>query len=322
MASGNDSRLGIAKESTYGTRVAPTRFFPFNSEDFGFDFNRYFSPALGVGRWVRPSVTTTKGGSGSFNGDIPTTGFGYILDGLHGNTVTPVQDGATISYTQTHTLDTPPSKSFSVQVQTPPVTTSTLLPQDLTGVMFGGIALSWSAGGVLKWSVPTVVQNLDTTQSLATYTPPSAWTVLSFAGGSLSIGGTPITDITGDGSLTIGFNLRDDAFALGTTGLMAKPVETDRPTATGTFTSDFNDMTHFNRVVNNTVADVVLKFEGATIASTFKYTMQVTVPQCVFTSPRPNVDGPGPVSQTVNFSSAPSTSGPPVILYRSTDTVL
>lgn len=322
MATGNDARIGIAKETTYGTRVAPTRFFPFNAEDLGFEIQRYFSPALGTGRWTRPSVTTTKGGSGSINGDVPTTGFGYILDGLHGNTVTPVQDGATTSYTQTHTLDTAPSKSYSIQVQTPAVTSSTLIPQDLLGVKWAGLSLSWDSAGVLKWNIPTVVQNIDLAQSLATYTPPASWTVFSFAGGSLSIGGVTQTDITGSGNCDIGFSLRDDAFALGSSGLMATPIETDKPTGSGSFVADFVDLTHFNRVINNTVADVILKFEGAVIASTFKYTMQLTIPSCVFTSPRPNVDGPGPIQQTVNFSNAASTSLPPVIIYRSTDTTL
>lgn len=322
MASGNDARLGIAKETTYGTRVAPTRFFPFTAESLAFAYNRYFSAALGSGRWTRPSITTTKSGTGSISGEVTTTGLGYLLQGLHGNTVTPVQDGATTSYTQTHTLDTPPDKSFSIQVQTPPVTSATLVAQDLLGVMMSGITFSWDAGGVLMFEIPMIVNNMDTAQSLATYTAPSAWTMLSFAGGSLTIGGVAQTDITGSGSVTIANSLRDDAFALGSSGAMAKPVETDKPTGEGTFTADFVDLTHFNRVVNNTNADVVLKFEGATIASSFKYTLQVTIPDCVFTSPRPQVGGPGPVSQEVTFSNASTTNDPVVVLYRSTDTVI
>lgn len=322
MASGNDARLGVAKETTYATRVAPTRFFPFTAEGLAFQYNRYFSQALGSGRWARPSITTTKSGTGSLNGEVPTTGFGYLLQGLHGNTVTPVQDAATTSYTQTHTLDTAPDKSFTIQVQTPPVTSSTLVPQDLLGVMMSGLTLSWDAAGVLTWEIPCVINNLDTSQTLATYTAPTAWSMLSFAGGSLTIGGTPQADITGSGSINIGFNLRDDAFALGTTGTMAKPVETAKPTAGGQFTADFNDLVHYNRVVNDTSADVVLKFEGATIASTYKYTMQVTIPQCKFTQPRPQVGGPGPVTQEVTFENSAGTSQPPVILYRITDSVL
>jgi hypothetical protein len=75
---------------------------------------------------------------GPLAGEVPTTGFGYLLNGLHGNTVTPVQQAATTAYLQTHTLSSPPtSKSYSIQVQMPPVTSSTLVPIDYTGVTFG-----------------------------------------------------------------------------------------------------------------------------------------------------------------------------------------
>lgn len=322
MASGADARLGVAVETTYATRVAPTRFFPFTAEALAFAYNRYFSQALGSGRWARPSITTTKAGTGSLSGEVPTTGFGYLLQGLHGNTVAPVQDGVTASYTQTHTLDTPPSKSFTVQVQTPPVNTAVLLPQDLLGVMMSGLTLSWDAAGVLTWEIPCVINNLSTAEALAVYTAPTAWNMLSFAGGSLSIGGANQADITGGGSITIGFSLRDDAFALGTDGRMAKPVETDKPTASGTFTADFNDMTHYNRVVNDTAADVVLRFEGAVIASTFRHMLQVTIPASKFTQERPQVGGPGPVQQEVTFENSAGTSQPPVVVYRSTDIAL
>lgn len=322
MASGNDARLGIAIETTYATRVAPARFFPFTGEALGFAYNRYFSQALGSGRWARPSITTTKAGTGSLSGEVPTTGFGFLLQLLHNNTVTPAQDAATTSYTQTHTLDTPPAKSATIQVQTPPIQSSTLVAQDMLGVMFSGITLSWESAGVLTWEIPCLVNNLDTSQALATYVAPTSWSLLSFAGGSLSIGGVNQADITGSGTITIGFNLRDDAFALGTSGTMAKPVETAKPTAAGTFTADFNDLVHYNRVVNDTSADVILKFEGGTISGAFKYTMQVTIPACKFTQERPQVGGPGPVTQEVSFENSSGTSAPPVILYRSTDVVL
>jgi hypothetical protein len=322
MASGNDARLGIAKETVFGTRVAPTRFFPFNSEDFGYEYNRYSSPALGVGRWTRPSTVTTSAGSGALAGDVPTVGFGYLLDGLNGNTNTPAQQAATTAYLTTFTLDTAPSKSFTVQVGMPPVTSATLLPHELQGVRFGGITLSWDPASVLRFSIPTIVQKLDVSQTLATYTPPAAWDVLSFRGGDLKIAGVTVPDIIGSGSLTYATSQRDDAFALGTSGLMAQPVETDKPTASGTFTADFNDNTHLSRTINDTMADVVLRFEGAIIASTYKYALEMTIPDCKFTTGRPNVGGPGPVDQTVAFTNASATNDPPVITYMSTGATL
>lgn len=322
MPSGIDARIGIVNEVTYGTRVAPTRFLPLTAEDLGFTVNRYFSQAVGHGMWGRPSVVTTKVGSGSISGEVPTTGFGYLLNGLHGNVVTPVQQAATAAYLQTHTLNTPPSKSFTVQVQTPPVTSSTLLPHDMTGVMLSGITFSWDPGGVLSFEAPAIYQNLVTNQALATYTAPTAWSMLSFSGGSLTIGGVAEADITGSGSFSINYSLRDDAFKLGSSGLIAKPVLNDKPSAGGTFTADFEDNDNLTRTLANTVADVVIRFEGTVIASTYEYALEVTFPDCVFTTGRPTVGGPGPLSETVEFQTASTTNDPVVIAYTSTDTVL
>jgi len=322
MASGFDARIGIARETTYGTRVAPSRFLPLTAEDLGFEYSRYFSPAIGTGMWGRASVLTTAVGSGSISGDVPTTGFGYLLDGLHGNTVTPTQLGGTAAYEQVHSLSTPPSKSYTVQVQTPPVTSATLVPHDMLGVMLSGATFSWSPGGVLSFEMPAIVRELDLSQANAAYSAPAGYSLFSFQGGRVEIGGVLEGNIIGDGSLEIGYSLRDDAFSLGSAGRIAKPVLTDKPSASGSFTADFNDNTNLNRVVDNTIADVVLRFEGATIAGVNKFTFELTIPDCVFTSDRPTVSDPGPVQQTVRFESASSTNRPPVIRYVSTDTLL
>jgi len=323
MASGNDFRIALSKETVYGTRVAPARFLgSITGEDISFERARAFSAALGMGRWTRPSVLTTMAGTGSLSGEVPTTGFGYLLDTLHGNVTTPVQQAATIAYLQTHTLDTPPSKSYSIQKQVPPVLTSTLLPIEYWGAMFSGITLSWTTAGLFRFDMPTIVREENTAQTLVTYVAPTGWAPFGFQGGAVKIASVLEGNIVGDGSLTVGANMRDDAFALGTTGLMAKPVETDKPTASGTFTADFVDLANINRVANNTIADVELTFEGAIIASTYKFMLRITLPDCVFTSPSPTVDGPGPVQQEVTFTAASTTGDPVVILYQSTDVVI
>lgn len=322
MASGNDARIGFSKETVYGTRVVPARFFPFLSEGIDYAYSRVFVPALGMGMWSRPSRTSTQGGSGPLAIPVTTTGFGYLLDYLHGNTITPVQQGATAAYLQTHTLNTPPSKSASAQVQTPPRSTSTLLPQDFTGTMFGSLELSWGEDQAVNASFSVVVQKHDTTQTLATYVAPTAWSFFTFLDGSITIGGSNVTGVTGSGSLTIDIPLNSQT-TLGSGGLISKPVLNDKPTTTAQFTAQFEDFTHWNRVANNTIADLVVKFQHPTvIASTFFPYIEVTVPDCVFSSPRPQVNDAGPLSQAVTASSASSAGNPPVIKYQSTDVTI
>lgn len=322
MASGFQGRIGIAKETTFGTRVAPTRFPPFTAEDLGFTVNRATHSPLGQGMWGRVSVVTTKVGGGALSGDVMTTGMGYLLDGLHGETVTPVQEAATTAYLQTHTLTSPPDKTYSVQVQVPPPTSATLVPHDMLGVMMSGATFSWSQQGLLSFEIPTVYRDLDTSQSSAAYVPPNAYTVFSFKDGTVLVGGVAEANVLGDGSFSLGYSLRDDGFALGTGGLIAKPTLTAKPTATGTFTADFDGNTNLNRTLNNTIADVTLRFEGATIATTYKYMFEITIPDCVFTTGRPTVNTEGPIQQTVTFENSSSAGDPVVIKYRSTDVAL
>lgn len=322
MASGFAARIGVARETVFGTRVAPARFLPLTAEDLGFSYTRYRSPGIGSGMWGAPSIVTSAVGSGSISGDVPTTGFGYLLDGLHGNTVTPTVIGTTTAHEQVHTLNSPPSKSYTVQVQTPPVSSQTLVPHDMLGVMLSGATFSWSPQGVLSFAMPAIVRDLDLDQTNATYTAPTGYTLFSFQGGAIKIGGVAEGNIIGDGSLELGYSLRDDAFMLGSGGRIAKPVLTDKPSATGTFTADFEGNANLNRVINNTIADVVMTFTGPTIVGVNSYLFEMTIPDCVFTSPRPTVSGPGPVAQSVTFESASATGAPPVIRYVSTDTAL
>lgn len=322
MASGFQGKVGIGLETTYGTRVAPTRFPPFTAEDLGFTVNRAVHKPLGQGMWGQVSVPTTRVGGGSLSGDVMTTGFGYILNGLHGETVVPVQEAATIAYLQTHTLLSPPDKSYSIQVQVPPPTSSTLIPHDMLGVIMGGGTFSWDPQGLLSFEIPTIYRDLDLTQTNAAYVAPDAYTVFSFKDGSVLIGGVVETNVLGGGSFELSYPLRDDAFALGSGGLIAKPILTAKPTASGSFTADFNSNANLSRTLDNTIADVILRFEGSTIATTYKTMFEVTIPDCVFTTGRAPVNTEGPIQQTVTFSNSSSSGDPVVIKYRSTDTAI
>jgi hypothetical protein len=322
MAAGSDARVGIALESVYGTRVAPTRFLPINSHTRGFELARYYSPVLGVGRNARPSIQTTRSGTTTITGDVPTTGFGFLLNGLHSATVTPTQLGGTAAYEQVHTFATAPTKSFTIQDQMPPAGSSTLIPHDLTGVMFSGITINWDPEGSVSYEIPAPVQNLDTTQTLATYVAPAAYNLFSGAAGSVTVAAVAETNVLGTGSFTAGYSLRDNAYFLGGNGMIAKPAETDKPTYTATWTADFNDNVNIQRVLANTQADVVIKFEGAIIAAANRFTLEITIPDCVFTSTPPGLDGPGIVQQEVTVTASSSTGDSPQIRYISTDVTL
>jgi hypothetical protein len=319
MAIGLDVKIGAAKETTFGTRVTPSRFFEITEDGLDYEVNHYLSQGLGGGIWRRKRVQTTARGTGTLPMEVPTAGFGFWLDLLHNETVTPVQQGATAAYLQTHSLASTPAKSATIQIQRPPTVGSTLLSFDYLGCMCTEMEFSWSADGVLMVTPTLVMREQKTDQTLATPTPPAGSGLFSFKGGSVSIGGSSVADITGDGSVKVGYPMRDDAYALGSSGLIMKPLPNERPTGTGQFTADFTDITHYNRVLNDTIADVVVKFEGVTIAGAYKETLEITIPDCGFNGSAPQVKGAGPVSQEVQFENASATADVPSIKYISTD---
>jgi hypothetical protein len=323
MASGNDFRVALSKESTYGTRVAPARFFAITGEGIEFTRNRAFSAALGMGRWTRPSVLTNRSGAGPINGEVPSTGFRvsarrttrqHRYAGAAGSDASvsadPHAGHGTFEVVQHAEADAASHEQHARAV-------------GLHGAWsWGGISFAWTTNGLLTYSIPTVVQDETTGQTLATYVAPTAWLPYGYGAGSATIASVAETNVMGDGNVSIGYNLRDDAYALGTSGTMAKPVETDKPTATASFTADFNDLTNVTRVINNTVADLVLRFTGATISGTYTSYIEVTLKDCVFTTASPTADGPGPVQQSVTVTAASSSGNAPIIKYQSTDTTL
>ncbi len=121
--------------------------------------------------------------------------------------------------------------------------------------------------------------------------------------------------------MSFAWPLRQEPFFDGT-GTIGKPVPTDRPTAAGEITADFNGLTHYNRVVNSTIADVVLTFTGAVIEGAHSQQLIATIPDCGFTQTAPFPTGPGPVSQAIAFEAASSTADVPSVTYKSTDAAL
>jgi hypothetical protein len=73
-----------------------------------------------------------------------------------------------------------------------------------------------------------IVNDELTGQTLATYVAPTAWSPFALPGRLVTIGGTAEANVLGDGSITIGASMRDDAYALGTSARWPSP---SRPTS-------------------------------------------------------------------------------------------
>ena len=97
------SQVGLAKESTYGTAVTPSRFFEFTSEGLKPAVARLESKGIRAGaRAFRNdrSQPVPKGAAGSLEFEVPTKGFAFWLEHLLGGTVTT---SAVVDANYTHT---------------------------------------------------------------------------------------------------------------------------------------------------------------------------------------------------------------------------
>lgn len=118
--SGLSSSVGIATESTYGTPVAASRFFEFDSESLQVKQTPIFGTGLRGGAYLPAASRRSQGTSvadGDITMDVPSNGFGILLFHLLGtpSSMTPTSVGGGL-YQQIHTLGTLNGRSFTTQV--------------------------------------------------------------------------------------------------------------------------------------------------------------------------------------------------------------
>ena len=148
--SGLDAQLGIGNESTYGTRVAPTTFLPFESESLSLTQEYIENQPLMSGVMVQPQglhTASTRSVEGSIEMLYYDRGMGKLLNLLTGSTVTPATpSGATNARTQTFPigLTSPVGKSLTLQVGRPD-TTGTVRPFDYVGCKVSEATISVEA---------------------------------------------------------------------------------------------------------------------------------------------------------------------------------
>lgn len=317
IGSGLAAQLGFAKETTYGTRVAPSSWFEFNSESLQLERVRLKSRGLRAGRTFQSSSrvsTVTRGASGNVALEVVNKEFGRWLDLLHGNTVTPVQQGATTAWLQTHNLGTSdPSKSATIQAGKPG-TAGTVHPFEYEGCMVESYEFSCEAGGFLEATFGLNAEDRTTSQTLGTPSYPASLLTYDFS---------DITVVTVNGVSTLdvfsGFNLSGalpratDRYRLGSGQVKLKPILNDYTAATLTLSGEFKNLTHQGLFDADTIVPVVITFDSGVAAGTgFNYLIRFTMQACQIDGEDPTVGGPDIVSQDLSLSVLDDGTNPPV----------
>lgn len=298
LASGLAGQLGLGEESTYGTYIAPTRFLEFNNENLNYERERIESGGIRAGRRILHRwAQGVQRVQGRIVMEAAPQGNALLWKHILG----AVSTAGTNPYTHTLTPGDLSGKSLTMQVGRP----------DIAGVVRSfsylgcKIASAELACALNQWAMLTLNvygAHEDTSQTLATASYPAGYTPFVFTQGSIQIAAAAY-DVQ-EFSMTIDNGLAINRhFIRSTTPERPKePLEAQRRAITGTITSDFIDLTAYNRFVNGTEAALVFTLNAGASAQ-LTATLNVR-----FDGETPDIGGAELVGQSLPWKAVSGTS--------------
>lgn len=298
LKSGLAAQLGVKAESTWGTFVAPTRFYPLISESLTEEIDRIESEGIVTGLRVLNSAQWAAGNV-DVGGDIQTElyqqGMGALLKACFG----AVSTTGAGPYTHTFTPGDLTDDHLSVQVGKPDGA-GTVQPFSFSGMKVTDWELSMEAGGLVTLSTSLVGKQLATSESLATASfGTGAATPFTFKHASATIAGgaANVKKLTISGSN----GLDSDRRFIGSE-YRAEPLEAELREYSGTVDLEFESLTQMNRFRNATEVALVSTISAGASAS-LTTTMNVR-----FDGAIPEVDGRGIVQLSAPYKCIGSTT--------------
>lgn len=298
LKSGLAAQLGVKAESTWGTFVAPTRFYPLISESLTEEIDRIESEGIVTGLRVLNSAQWAAGNV-DVGGDIQTElyqqGMGALLKACFG----AVSTTGAGPYAHTFTPGDLTDDHLSVQVGKPDVA-GTVQPFSFSGMKVTDWELSMEAGGLVTLSSSLVGKQLATSESLATASfGTGAATPFTFKHASATIAGgaANVKKLTISGSN----GLDSDRRFIGSE-YRAEPLEAELREYSGTVDLEFESLTQMNRFRNATEVALVSTISAGASAS-LTTTMNVR-----FDGATPEVDGRGIVQLSAPYKCIGSTT--------------
>lgn len=330
IGTGLGGSLGVAEEATYGTYVAPTRWYEFDKEDLKKVKATFQGGGIAAGRFnelASRRVLTTVAGAGSMDVEVSNTKYGLLLQHILGSSATPVQDGATASYTQTHDFGDNLGKYMTVQKGVPS-TDGTVNPYTFLGGKVTACTWTCSLQSTLMSTIEWDFKDVTEAQSLAAPSY-SASGLAPFHGGQMDVklgsfgSETSISGVTGI-EVKIERPMATERYYASSSGSPAKksePLTNDYVKITGSITQDLTDKTEIaDLFASDASTSLVITWKGPLIASTFYQTFEITVPAIFVDSDTPSIGGRDVVNGQYAFTGQSDGTNPLIsVVYRSTD---
>lgn len=329
VGSGLGASIGFAVESTYGTFVAPTKFYEFNDE--GLSLQPVYKTGEGLRGGVRfrrgsQRVRTSSHVAGQLKLPAYFKGMGLLWAHTLGSTAVPVQQGVTAAYLQTHVEGINQGMSLSVQVLRPD-TTGTQRAYSYSGVKIEQLDIENGLDELVMCTFGLEGQQVSeapvaTNPTFVTPNPEFHFAESTFTIGAF--GSETVAAMVRKAKISFKRPMDLTRYYLGGGGLHAEPIQNQFWDVTGSLDTDFVDKTRFADIfAADTAQSMILGWTGPTIASTFNYQLGIALPQIFYKGKPPTVNGPGIVQASFDFDTfSDDAHAPATITYQSTDTTL
>lgn len=326
IGSGLGAQLGVAAESSYGAFIAPTKFTEFTKESLVLKKTTAQSNGIAAGRLLALAarrVVTRREAAGSVEMEVSNKGMGLWLQSLMGTTVTPVQQGVTAAYLQTHTLASIAGKSLTIQKGVP-LTSGVVTDKTFVGCRITSGEFSCGVGEMLTASFEIDAKDCDETQTLAaaSYSAMSPFHFGQMGVKAGAFGAETALDGIRKFSCKVERPQDTERFYANQSALKKEPVENDQVKISGSIETDYVATTLDDLHTSDGTTSLVWEFIGPVIASTYAETFRVTLPAVKLDEGPPSVDGFGVVKPTFSYTALYDGTNLPKIEYLSTDVSL
>jgi Phage tail tube protein len=292
LGSGLAAQIGVAAETTYGTGVTVTRFYPVVDESITLENERLVSAGIIAGARVLRSEQWTPGAD-AVGGDVGLELYqqhtALLFEHMFGSITSSITGGVA-----THTV-TPgdlTGKSLTVQVGRPQVG-GVVVPFTYAGVKVAEWELSCQTGEIVTLGLTVVAQSETTGTALAAATyGTGAGRPYTFINGALTVSGSSACvrgiTISGNNQLTT------ERMCVGSQ-VISEPLENALREYTGTLSVEWSSTAQYQAFRNGLEVSVVLSLSAASTA-------QATITMNArYDGVTPNVGGPDIIVTEVPF---------------------
>jgi len=301
MAEGRLAHIGIGKETTWGTPVAAEDYVRFVSESLVEETEELTGESIRATR----DHPDSKQGLISVAGDIelevyPGT-IGYFLRSIFGDPTSQLVGASNAYQHEFIPSDTPFNDDCAGWPYTLEIYRDLDQADQYAGCVVNALSFSFGVGQKILRATAGIIGKERA--SIAKTSPSFAdEDVFTWNQATIQIGGAENNNLE---SLELSFEAGLEAIPLlNGTKRVAKIVPSDFRTAaiSGTF-GVVSDHTEYDKYIGWTTQAWQIKFEGATIEDTYKYTLQFDFPKVLYRTFPINVGGPGRI--TVGFEAKP-----------------